>query len=107
MTGKLTLKDYTFANGKLNLTAKAATEDVNQKKQNAKLVDMEQNNAVKVTAIVYLDGDLVDNSMVANAAQSITGTMNLQFSSNATLKPMDYTPLKNGTAATTTATTNP
>lgn len=98
MTGKLTLKDYTFAEGKLTLTAKAATEDVNQKKQNAKLVDMEQNNAVKVTAIVYLDGDFVDNSMVANAAQSITGTMNLQFSSNATLKPMDYTPLKNGTA---------
>ena len=93
MTGKLTLKDYTFADGKLTLEAKTGGDA----KQNAKLVDMEQNNAVKVTAIVYLDGDKVDNSMVANAAESITGTMNLQFSSNATLKPMDYTPLKNGT----------
>ena len=101
MTGKLTLKNYEFVDGKLNLTAKAATDDANQKKQNAKLVDMEQNNAVKVTAIVYLDGDKVDNSMVANAAQSITGSMNLQFKSSETLVPMDYTPLKNGTAATT------
>lgn len=53
-----------------------------------------QNTPTAISAIVYLDGDHVDNADVANAAQSMSGTLNLQFSSTATLTPMDYTPLK-------------
>ncbi|MBQ3724036.1 MAG: hypothetical protein II904_00795, partial [Oscillospiraceae bacterium] len=55
------------------------------------IMQLEQNTAAKVTATVYLDGDIVDNSMVsATSARSMTGTMNLQFASSAALVPMDY-----------------
>lgn len=58
------------------------------------ITELEQGNAKKLTVITYLDGDVVDNSMVsATSARSMTGSMNLQFVSSATLVPMDYTPL--------------
>lgn len=89
-TGKLTLKKFSFTAGVVNLeTPDTATAD---------LMDLPQNTATKLSVVVYLDGDKVDNSMVANAAQSITGSLNLQFKSSADLNPMDYSPLKNGTA---------
>ena len=54
----------------------------------------------KVTAIVYLDGSVVTNATVAaNAAQSMAGKLNLQFSSDADLMPADNTALKQGKAA--------
>ncbi len=65
----------------------------------ADLMTLSQNQATKLTALVYLDGDVVDNSMVsATNAQSMTGKLNLQFSSSADLKPMEYTPLRSTTA---------
>lgn len=95
LTGELTLKSYSFGegndNGKLKLEQK--TEGTPDEK--AKLLDLPQNTAIKLTVLVWLDGDEVDNSMVANAMQSMTGSMNLQFGSSATLNPMNYTPLKN------------
>lgn len=97
MTGKLSLKKATYdVDGKLTIND-WSTEEINAK-TNLKLVDLPQNTATKVSAVVYLDGDLVDNSMVANASKSITGSMNLQFASSETLVPMNYSPLKNGTA---------
>jgi hypothetical protein len=58
------------------------------------IMNLNQNEATKLTALVYLDGDVVDNSMVsAIDAQSMTGSLNLQFASSAQLKPMEYTPL--------------
>ena len=60
------------------------------------LTALTQNVAKKVSAIVYLDGDLVDNTMVANAQTSMTGALNLQFSSDATLVPMDNSALYYG-----------
>ena len=62
------------------------------------LTALTQNVGKKVTAIVYLDGDVVDNTMVANAQNSMTGMLNLQFASSATLKPMDNTGMRNGGA---------
>ena len=62
------------------------------------LTALTQNVGKKVTAIVYLDGDKVDNTMVANAQNSMTGMLNLQFASSATLKPMDNTGMRNGGA---------
>lgn len=70
------------------------------------ITTLEQGTAEQLTVITYLDGDIVDNSMVsATSARSMTGSMNLQFASSATLVPMDYTPLHpvNATSGGTTA----
>lgn len=63
-----------------------------------------QNVASKLTVIVYLDGDIVDNTMVANADTSMTGVLNLQFSSSATLAPMENTGMRNGGTQSTAVT---
>lgn len=93
MKGELTLKDV----GNLNTAEK--TFDLDTRTANngaeAKLMDLEQNAAKKLTVLVYLDGHGVDNGDVANAASSMTGTLNLQFSSSAELKPMENTALRN------------
>lgn len=61
------------------------------------LVALEQNQAKKVSVLVYLDGETISNADVAaTASTSMTGSMNLQFSSSADLKPMVYTDLKDG-----------
>ena len=62
-----------------------------------------QNQAAKLSVLVYLDGNAVGNEDVAySGTTSMTGTMNLQFSSSATLVPMEYTPLMpQGVPATT------
>lgn len=92
MKGDLVLKNYSVDNGTgvMTLTAKtdATTKD--------DIMELPQNTATKLTAVVWLDGDKVDNGDVANALQSITGSMNLQFSSSADLTPMQNTALKNG-----------
>lgn len=53
------------------------------------------NVAKRVSAMVYLDGDNVDNADVVNAATTMTGALNLQFASSATLVPMENAALKN------------
>lgn len=57
------------------------------------ILSMNQSATHKVTTLVYLDGETITNADVANGAESLTGTMNLQFSTDAALKPMDYTEL--------------
>ena len=94
MKGTLKLMDYSVKGGKLELTEKAAAEGAEN------LMALTQNTAAKMSVLVYLDGDMVDNSMVGNAAQSITGSLNLQFKSDVPLKPMQNSALKNGTTAT-------
>lgn len=93
MKGELTLKDV----GDLNITEKTFNLDTRTANngEEAKLMQLEQNAAKKLTVLVYLDGHGVDNGDVANAASSMTGTLNLQFSSSAELKPMENTALRN------------
>ena len=79
----LLLYDYTYENGVFTVGE--------AKDKNSAITALDQNVAKKVTAIVYIDGDIVDNTMVANAAESMSGKLNLQFSSDATLKPMENT----------------
>ena len=79
----LLLCNYTYENG---VFAVGTAKD-----KNSAITALDQNVAKKVTAIVYIDGDIVDNTMVANAAESMSGKLNLQFSSDATLKPMENT----------------
>lgn len=69
----------------------------------AEITALNQNQTLNLTAYVYLDGDSVDNSSVA-AYGAVRGQLNLQFSSTATLVPMDYNPLK--TPATTESNNN-
>lgn len=54
----------------------------------------------KVTVLVYLDGSVVNNSMVAaNSMHSMTGSLNLQFSSSAELLPANNTQLQTSGSA--------
>ena len=64
------------------------------------IMALEQNTITELSVMVYLDGATITNADVANGVSSMTGTMNLQFSSSATLTPMDYTALKEGTGDT-------
>ena len=55
-----------------------------------------QNEAEYISVYVYLDGTTVENADVAaTSALSTSGKLNLQFASDAELKPMDYSDLKN------------
>lgn len=90
------LYNYTRAeDGTITLGAKRTDSDITA---------LEQNVAKKISVIVYLDGDLVDNTMVANNQTSMVGKLNLQFGSSATLSPMENTGLRDGgtTGATLT-----
>lgn len=63
-----------------------------------KIVDMTQNQATKVSILVYLDGENIDNAAVSNGSKTGTAMkLNLQFSSSAELVPMENSALKNGT----------
>ena len=61
----------------------------------AVITALTQNTATPVSVLVYLDGENVTNADVAIGGYSMTGTLNLQFSSSANLVPMNYTPLMN------------
>lgn len=67
-----------------------------QKTDKSAITALTQNVASKITVLVYLDGDIVDNTMVANATQSLSGKMNIQFSSSATLAPMENSTMRSG-----------
>lgn len=61
------------------------------------LTEMEKNKAYQISAIVWLDGTAVKNANVSAAtAQSLTGTLNLQFSTDIKLNPAVNTPLQKG-----------
>lgn len=68
------------------------------------LCSLPTNTAKAVSALVYLNGANITNADVAAEAQSMTGTMNLQFASDATLTPMENSALMNGEGATETET---
>ena len=58
------------------------------------IMSLEKDTPTKLSVLVYLDGEKVTNADVAASSNpSISGTMNLQFSSSATLVPMEYAEL--------------
>ena len=76
----LQLMNYEIAgNGQITL---------NGVKADNKLCSMTANHKVGVSALVYLDGDVIDNSH-AGTFESLQATLNLQFSSSAELNPME------------------
>lgn len=61
------------------------------------LGNMVKNTAYQISAIVWLDGTAVKNANVSAATvQSLTGTLNLQFSTDIKLNPAVNTPLQKG-----------
>lgn len=89
---KADLKLGSYVGGNFVPVANAESTDYDDSITLAKL---NQNQAQSLSVVVWLDGDTVDNGDVANAAQSITGSMNLQFSSSVELQPMRNTALSN------------
>lgn len=74
----------------------AVDVDITLKEGDAVIQALTQNTIAHVSALVYLDGANVTNKDVAaTVGQSMTGTMNLQFASSATLVPMDYAEFQN------------
>lgn len=75
--------------------------DIKEKQTSPAITALTQDTPKKVTAVVYLDGSVVNNSMVAaSSAQSMVGKLNLQFSSDASLIPAENTELHNGKTTT-------
>lgn len=52
---------------------------------------LSQNAPAIITAVVWLDGDHVDNGLAAVSTKSMAGALNLQFASSATLLSSDQT----------------
>lgn len=99
-TGKVTAKLYMY-NFSMPTNAetggKTGATKLGVKKDSSVITALEQDVVKRVTALVYIDGSVVNNSMVAaDSAQSMTGTLNLQFSSDATLVPAENTKLHYG-----------
>lgn len=98
-TAKLDVANSTVENGN---SRKATLElyDVTgtTKVENGELLtSLEKNAATQISAIVWMDGNTVRNADVAaTALQSLTGTLNLQFSTDVDLKPAVNTVLKKG-----------
>ena len=105
VTAKIVLYNYTLSysaddideQGKLTLGNKKTTT-VNDKTVNDyTITSLNQNQATVISAYVFLDGDATDNAKVGTGTESMTGSINLQFASDAELTPMDYADLKGQT----------
>ena len=105
ITSNIYLYEFSFkADGSIDVEDKIAANTNGQ----TELMSLAQNTPTQLSVLVYLDGDVVDNSMVsAEEVASLQGSLNLQFSSSADLKPMDYAEFKDTTnnGATTETTT--
>lgn len=67
------------------------TETVQVEFRDNVITSLDQNQEKHISVLVYLDGTNIENSHVAaDVATSMTGSMNLQFASSATLVPMEY-----------------
>ncbi len=89
----LYLYDYSFSeeDGAMIMGERQKTDNV--------ITSLEQNVAKAVSVVVWLDGDIVDNTMVsATQSASLSGVLNLQFASSATLIPADNNALLSITA---------
>ena len=77
----VTAKMYMYKDGALQ----------NGENADASIEALPQNTEVKVSVFVYLDGaELGNDDVAATDVKSVTGMMNLQFASDAELKPMEY-----------------
>lgn len=76
----LYLYEFTVTDsGGITMGERRSTESV--------ITSLYRNEATVITAVVWLDGDYVDNSLAAIRDQTMVGVLNLQFSSSADLNP--------------------
>ncbi len=93
VTAPLYLYEFTLSTDPESLGAMVMGERM---KLDNTITELQQSTPKAITVLVWLDGDVVDNSMVAaDAETSLTGTLNLQFASSADLVPMGNGGLKN------------
>ena len=107
ITAKLYLYDFEMTK-KVDVQASEGVEEQSHptggltlkgKKTSRAITALQQDVPQVMTTVVYLDGSVVNNSTVAaNAVQSMSGRLNLQFSSDADLVPAENTGLKLGDA---------
>jgi len=94
---KIYLYEFSMPNSAVNTDQKTGGLEIGAKKESQTITGLTADTPEKVTTIVYLDGSVVTNAMVAaNATYSMTGTLNLQFSSSATLIPAENYTLRTG-----------
>lgn len=74
------------------------------KADKAAITALSQSTVKKVSVLVYMDGNMIDNSAVPNAATAGMLTMNLQFSSSADLVPMSNANLRKAEKQNVTST---
>ena len=74
------------------------------KADKAAITALSQSTVKKVSVLVYMDGNMIDNSAVPNAATAGMLTMNLQFSSSADLVPMSNANLRKADKENVTST---
>ncbi len=58
-----------------------------RRSEDSTIMSLEKATPTILTAVVWLDGDHTDNSIASSLGYSLTGKLNLQFSSDAELKP--------------------
>lgn len=92
----LVLQDYSFSEKGVFSTNGAKLDNANTTvNESCALTALSANTVKKITVLVYLDGDVIDNGDIGVAAE-LNGKLNLQFSSSAALDPMDNNDLLNG-----------
>lgn len=92
----LVLQNYSIdAEGIVTTTGAKIDDGTTTVNESCALAALTANTVKKVTALVYLDGDRIDNGDIGIAAE-LNGKLNLQFSSSAALDPMDNNDLLNG-----------
>lgn len=67
------------------------------------IMSLEKATPTILTAVVWLDGDHTDNSIASSLGYSLTGKLNLQFASDAELKPAGSEVVGDDSAEDTTA----
>ena len=89
----LYLYDFSFSNEDEDRGALIMGE---RRKFDNTITNLDRNVSKAVTVLVWLDGDIVDNTMVsAESETSLNGILNLQFASSADLVPADNNSLLN------------
>lgn len=97
VTAKLYLYNFYMPMSTVNTDQRTGAMALDGKKETAVITPLTQDEVQVITTIVYLDGSVVNNSMVAaDSSQSMVGTLNLQFASDADLIPAENSTLRNG-----------
>lgn len=91
-TDETCMTTYTLADGVVPTEGESIDVERFIKDQaDAVIKGLTQNYKENISVLVYLDGETITNGDVAaTMSKSMTGSMNLQFASSATLVPMDY-----------------